>query len=97
MRTPLQFAARKGYGDCLKVLIRARVNLNAKNSVTGRTALHEAVEGNPFRGGQEDMIKLLLRAGANTEIKDKKGRTPKQMAVAIKRPDLAKLFSARRP
>jgi hypothetical protein len=91
VRTPLQYAAWKGYADCLKVLVRAKVDLNARNSVTRRTALHEAVEG-----GHGEVIKILLRAGAKPSIQDGRKQTPAQMAAALKRPDLVKLLSARR-
>lgn len=91
MRTPLQYAAWKGYADCVKVLVRAKVDLNARNSVTRRTALHEAVEG-----GHGEVIKILLRAGAKPSVQDGRKQTPAQMASALKRPDLVKLLSARR-
>jgi hypothetical protein len=90
-RTPLQFGAWRGYAECVKVLVRAKVDLNARNSVTRRTALHDAVEGN-----HPDVIRILLQAGANAEIKDGRGKIPRQMAVELKRNDLVKLLSGRR-
>lgn len=92
MRTPLQYAAWKGHDDCVKILVRAKVDLNARNSATGRTALHEAVEG-----GHGEVIKILLRAGAKTSIPDDRKQTPAQMAAALGLPDLVKLLTIRRP
>jgi uncharacterized protein (DUF433 family) len=91
MRTALQYAARYGRTESLKILIAAKADLNAQNSVTRRTALHEAVVGN-----QVDAVRRLLKAGAKTTLKDGEGRTPLQVAVRLERTDLARLLRGRR-
>jgi ankyrin repeat protein len=57
-----------------KLLIDAGVDVNAV-SERGQTALHGAV----YRAANE-IIRLLVNAGARTDVKDELGRTPLQLA-----------------
>jgi len=75
-QTPLQLAAIHGKVEVLQALLQGKVNLNARNSRTGRTALHGAVEG-----GHLEFIKARIAAGANINQTDNDGNTPLQLAA----------------
>ena len=62
-------AAGKGQLSLLRRLIEAKANVNAQDS-DGWTALHLAAGG-----GDADCSEILLRAGADTTIKNKDGET----------------------
>ena len=49
-----------------------------KQDTEGKTPLHYAVET-----GQIGLVKCLMKAGADTSISDKRGRTP--FSIAMKR------------
>jgi hypothetical protein len=91
MRTALQYAARYGRTESLKILIGAKANLNAQNSKTKQSALHEAVMGN-----QLEAARMLVRAGAKTNLKDEGGSTPYALAVKLQRKELVALLKGRR-
>jgi ankyrin repeat protein len=85
-RTPLHIAAWQGFVDVAKELITvakydvdARVVSEAELEVPwdGFTALHFAAEA-----GHSPMVRLLLKFGADCTIKDSKGRTPLEVAMA---------------
>lgn len=65
--TPLHTAASKGYGDLLELLLKAGVDLNARNQL-GQTALHQAA-----RQRQIPLVKALLAAGADPTVRDTNG------------------------
>ncbi|KAJ2853799.1 hypothetical protein GGI22_004725, partial [Coemansia erecta] len=63
--------AALGNVKAMKAYLRGGVNIDGQNKVNGQTALHWAcVRGNL------DAIELLVRAGADTTIKNNKGQTP---------------------
>jgi ankyrin repeat protein len=66
---PLFWAARKGSVGAVMDLIRDDENVN-RQSPLGFTALHVAV-----LGGHEQVVDLLLAAGARTDLKNIKGNT----------------------
>ncbi len=72
--TPLFQAARLGHKAIAKTLIRNQANIDfQKEGVmddAGFTPLHIAIQG-----GHTMLVKLLLLSGANTTLKDNKGRT----------------------
>ena len=43
----------------------------------------------PIRGRHEAVVQLLLRQGANTEVRNKRGRTPLHFAAGGHRPNVA--------
>ncbi|KAG8448567.1 hypothetical protein GDO86_015602 [Hymenochirus boettgeri] len=58
-------------------LITQGASLNAQTDSTGETALHLAA-----RFSRQDAIKCMLDAGADTNVRDKLGRTPLHTAIA---------------
>uniref|UniRef100_A0A8C5WCK8 Uncharacterized protein n=1 Tax=Leptobrachium leishanense TaxID=445787 RepID=A0A8C5WCK8_9ANUR len=58
-------------------LISQGASLNAQTDSTGETALHLAA-----RFARQDAIKCMLDAGADTNVKDRLGRTPLHTAIA---------------
>mmetsp|Transcript_466 Transcript_466/g.885 ORF Transcript_466/g.885 Transcript_466/m.885 type:complete len:373 (+) Transcript_466:1-1119(+) len=78
-RTPLHLAALKGRDACLGLLVQSSAQVDALDS-DGRTALHLA-----SRASLEDNglgIRLLLQAGADASIQDKKGYKPEELIPA---------------
>jgi ankyrin repeat protein len=62
-RTPLIIAAINGNVDIASVLIQCGSDVNAKSTISGKTALGEAIyEGNL------DMIEFLLKNGADSSL-----------------------------
>lgn len=64
--------------DIMKILIEEGIDINSKD-YRGRTALHYASEGLATTHGNK--IKMLLEAGASTDIIDNKGSTPWDLAL----------------
>ena len=58
-RTPLQYAAREGHVDIVKMLIENDAKVNATD-FNDCTALHHAA-----RGGHVDVVKVLIQNGAD--------------------------------
>ncbi|RDD34928.1 Ankyrin repeat protein [Wolbachia endosymbiont of Cylisticus convexus] len=73
--TALHEAARNGHLDVVKYLVDdKKADVNQKD-ICGETALHEAA-----RNGHKDVVTTLLKKGANPLIKNKKGKTPRDLA-----------------
>ncbi|MDC0065847.1 ankyrin repeat domain-containing protein [Verrucomicrobia bacterium] len=69
-RTPLHFAARKGFKKIAALLITKGANVNEKDNRT-TTPLHEAA-----CRGHKEFVALLLANGANINVKRRSGGTP---------------------
>lgn len=74
--TPLGFAAHFGHADAVKQLLNYGANVNALshskvNYIPSNTALHAAIAGER----NVDVIKLLLKHNAQTNIFDSNGHT----------------------
>lgn len=76
-REPLYFAAQHNSLDCAKVLIEhGDAAISASSKMDGATALHKAaVEGH------EEMVRLLLTAGADVDVLDIEGLRPLNWAI----------------
>ncbi|XP_072491683.1 ankyrin repeat and SOCS box protein 3 isoform X3 [Notamacropus eugenii] len=69
--TPLFLAVENGHTDVVKLLLRHGADVNGSHSMCGWNALHQAA----FQEYTE-LIKLLLKKGANKECQDDFGITP---------------------
>ena len=75
MNTTLHAAARDGNMELVRDIVdgingQAKVSINTQNS-TGQTAMHLAA-----KWGRLEVVKYLIEAGADLEIRDRRGRTP---------------------
>jgi len=73
----LQLAARFNKLEVLQALLEAGAEPNAKNSKTGRTALHEAVTY-----GRLEVVKALIAKRADINQPDSDGNAPLHTAVS---------------
>ena len=94
-RTPLHWAAWQGHTNgqtvtdtLAAVLITAKANVNAVDKV-GRTPLHYAAEM-----GHDAIVKALLAAGADAQVRDRDGKTPADLARARQLTSTLGLFAA---
>ena len=83
--TPLHMAVLCNHPETVKVLLANGAKVNAADDL-GLTALHYAA-GAPFE--DPTVTDLLLAAGADRTAKDKKGRTPRDLATELKHPAVA--------
>merc|ERR1712125_185229 len=76
-QTALHIAAAHGNIECVRELVRlgADVNATCEAEDSGGNALHWAAFF-----GQEAMIKELLSLGCKADVKNKKEKTPKDVA-----------------
>jgi len=75
-RSPLHFAAAKGYSEVVAILLQHGADPNQKDQL-GNTAMHLAACTNHV-----PVVTLLLRAGTDLNTIDNNGRTPLQLAQA---------------
>ena len=74
----------------MKCLLDHGIEIDARDSTrVGQTALMIASEVNP----KETLVALLLADGADTEIKDHRGKTALQYASEVKHEGVMKLLS----
>ena len=75
--TGLYYAVRENHAYCVTVLLAHGVRtINATTHYEGNTALWLASSK-----GRLDMVKQLVEAGANTDLKNKNGETPRAIAM----------------
>ena len=102
--TPLHYAVDYGYEKLIEFLLRHGADPNAKDN-GGYTPLHiSAFEGHPSfpvvpLGSDSEQpetymreAKLLIKSGADVNMKDKGGRTPLHAAVSNNRIDFVRLL-----
>lgn len=77
--TALIPAAERGHVETVRTLIAAGVNVNHVNNL-GWTALLEAIILGNGKSNYQQIVALLLKAGANPNLVDKDGITPLQHA-----------------
>ena len=86
-RNLLHYAGMTGRTDIVQFLLETlKMNSNTQDTL-GNTPLHYAMIA-----GYPGTVKLLLGAGANKTIKNKKGQTPKSIAKAKGNPVILKLI-----
>ncbi|KAJ5768882.1 hypothetical protein N7520_003441, partial [Penicillium odoratum] len=74
-RTPLSWAAFRGHGTVVSLLLDAKADIESKDS-NGQTALSLAAES-----GHDTVVSLLLDAKADIESKDSYGQTALSLAA----------------
>jgi len=88
---PLIDAIHTSQTDVAEALIRGGANLNmTEPKRSGGTALHAAIQKRNTR-----IARLLLEAGADTSLRDRKRRTPAQLASRLGQEQIASLIGSR--
>ncbi|RDD44087.1 Ankyrin repeat and SOCS box protein 13 [Trichoplax sp. H2] len=85
-RTPLHLAASSGGADCVKILLQAGANPNAKE-VNGLSPLHLAVYH-----GRASCVEVLLNNGCKVDARTRFGCTPLHNAAYFEKSDCARLL-----
>jgi ankyrin repeat protein len=86
LNTPLILAAYNGHVDAVRLLLEHNADVNSQND-RGRTPLHNAIRCDRFKADRPQIVQLLLKHGANANIRNyNKRRTP--LHLASKRADL---------
>ncbi|XP_040170840.1 ankyrin repeat, SAM and basic leucine zipper domain-containing protein 1 isoform X2 [Anopheles arabiensis] len=83
--SPLMLACKAGHLDVVKEIVGESSLLSTDNE--GNTALFYAVNNNHL-----EIVKILLRAGAQTHTVNRQGFTPRQCAINQNYLDIAELF-----
>ena len=78
--TPLHFAAEHQRADVVRVLAAAGADVNARERQVGNTPLHRAVMSSRGAG---DTIMALLDAGADPDLVNDRGDSPRDWAERI--------------
>ncbi len=92
--TALIPASEHGHVDTVKILLAAGVPVNHVNKL-GWTALQEAILLNNGGPRQQEVVRLLLEAGADPSIRDPQGRTALENAERLGFGAIAKLIRER--
>ncbi len=71
----LYLAAKHGFGDIVKILLKAKVNINAR-SINNDTALHQACIS-----GHLKVVEILLESGCDPNLQDDEGFSPLHRAA----------------
>ena len=91
--TPLHRAAFGGSPRAVELLLQRGAEVNACNGAH-MTPLHKSLL-NELTPPDADVVRLLLKNGANVDIKDDKGRTPFQIATSKELSHIIRLLSER--
>lgn len=89
LMTPLHLACQQERFEAARVLIAAGASVDAQD-VHGNTALWRAVFA--FQGGDPQLIRLLVAAGADLDRKNKSGRSPRDMALTFDNPGIGSVL-----
>ncbi|MFC0773397.1 ankyrin repeat domain-containing protein [Terrimonas alba] len=87
----LNYAVENENVDCINMLLKAGVNINAKDR-NGKNALHIAAASDSKDAAT--IIQLLHKAGINMNIKDDDGKTPLTIAIEELRESNSKLLQS---
>ena len=93
--TALIPASEHGHVETVRILIAAGVPVNHVNNL-GWTAMQEAVLLNDGGPRQQDVVRQLLDAGADPDIRDPEGRTVLENAQRLGFVQVAEIISAHR-
>jgi ankyrin repeat protein len=86
-QTPLDLAAWLGQTEEVKILLRYTEDVNVKD-ILGQTPLHGAA----IHGDRLEIVELLVKHGADPNIRDREGRTAFYLAVTKGKIPAAKLL-----
>ncbi len=82
--TEIAFAAYLGYWEVVEVLARYGADVNYVEPESGNSVLHFAamdpLPSNPAKSDKSKVFQFLLRQGANTNHRNKEGKTPFEIA-----------------
>jgi ankyrin repeat protein len=92
--TALIPASEHGHVETVRILIAAGVPVNHVNKL-GWTAMQEAILLNNGGPRQQDVVRQLLDAGADPNIRDPEGRTALENAERLGFAEIARLIRAR--
>lgn len=92
--TALIPASEHGHVDTVRILLAAGVPVNHVNNL-GWTALQEAILLNDGGPRQQEVVRQLLAAGADPDIRDPQGRTALENAERLGFGAIAKLIRER--
>ncbi|GAB5078630.1 hypothetical protein ARTHROSP310_17720 [Arthrobacter sp. AD-310] len=92
--TALIPASEHGHVETVKILVAAGVPVNHVNNL-GWTAMQEAILLNDGGPRQQEVVRLLLEAGADPDIRDPQGRTALQNAERLGFSGIAAIIRAR--
>lgn len=87
--TPLHLACQQNNLRVARLLLAAKAAVDVRDAY-GNTPLWRAIFA--FQGGEPELIRLLLDAGADPDLKNASGRSPRDMAMTSRRPDVENLF-----
>jgi ankyrin repeat protein len=87
--TPLQLACQQGHVEAARVLLAVGAPVDTRDSY-GNTPLWRAVLA--FQGGDPKLIRMLLDAGADPDLKNNTDRSPRDVALTIDRPGIRSVF-----
>lgn len=85
--TALMIACMYGYNKIAELLITSGADINFQMRESGISIIDVAILKENI-----EMVRLLLEAGINPNIKNKQGLTPKDIAIASKLIDIVKLI-----
>ena len=83
----LHKACKKGDIEAVKQHLASGADVNAKDGLYGTTPLHHAAYED-----HKEVAELLIDKGSDVNAGDKRGRTPLDWAVALKRIETADLL-----
>lgn len=92
--TALIPASEHGHVETVRILIAAGVPVNHVNNL-GWTAMQEAILLNNGGPRQQEVVRLLLAAGADPDIRDPQGRTALANAERLGFAEIARLIRGR--
>lgn len=90
-RTPLHAACQHGEVAVAAVLLRSGAPVDAQDK-WGNTPLWRAAFG--FQGGDPELLRLLLDAGADPDLKNNSDRSPRDVALTFDRTGIRSVFPA---
>jgi len=84
----LHFAAQSNLPDLVKLLIDKGANVNVQDDY-GNVPLFKALQNSK---PEKETVTLLLKAGADKDIKNKSGISPFELAMKVTNHDLKRFF-----